>query len=109
MYALLGLLCLWWIPFRASAQSTDAGSIKGNIDEVSFDGASGVISGWACQQRQTQSITVRVFLEGTFLVAGKADLGSEAAVGLAPGRTREAPFSSRAPSGASCGRERSLT
>jgi hypothetical protein len=64
---------------RASAQ----GRVMGHIDGVNFDGTKGAIWGWACQQGQPESITVRVLANNTFLVAGKADQGNEAAVGKA--------------------------
>jgi len=85
----LGLVAAWgtalcgilFAPSSTPAQS--AGRIVGHIDGVAFDGASGVIWGWACQQGQPKSIVVHVFADDAFLVAGNADQGSESGVGQA--------------------------
>jgi hypothetical protein len=76
--------------FDASAQSPRPGRITGKIDGVSEDGDHFFVSGWACQQGQTQSIAVHVYAEDPkaaskpkFVLAERAELYSEAAVGQA--------------------------
>jgi len=73
------VICVLSMPLGTFAQ----GRIIGNIDGVAFDGASGVIWGWACQQGQEQSITVHVFADDRFLIAGQANQSSEPAIGQA--------------------------
>jgi hypothetical protein len=67
------------------------GRIVGNLDGISQDGDHYLLSGWACQQGQTKSIAVQLFVEQPASNAGKlapflaetANLYSEPAVNQA--------------------------
>jgi len=67
----------------AAEAAPGLGHIVGKIDGISQDGDQYFVSGWACQQGETASIAVHVFAddaEHSFIIAGKANLQSEAAV-----------------------------
>jgi hypothetical protein len=78
--------------FEATAQNSRAGvagNIVGNIDGVSYDGEQAFLSGWACQQGQKKSISVKVYADHltsgssdeTLVEDGAANLDSESGVG----------------------------
>jgi hypothetical protein len=53
-------------PFEATAQNSRAGvasNIVGNIDGIGHDGEQAFLSGWACQQGQKKSISVKVYAD----------------------------------------------
>jgi len=60
---IVGLFFLVLVP--SSAAQAGVGHIIGNIDGISYDGEQTYISGWACQQGQSASITVQVFTDGS--------------------------------------------
>jgi hypothetical protein len=76
----------------AAARSAPVGRIIGNIDGIAHDGERSYIVGWTCQRSQEKSILVHIFGENpahkgsnVFLIAAKANLESEPAVGQACG------------------------
>jgi hypothetical protein len=77
-------------PARAGAGPVP-GPILGRIDGISHDGEQSFLSGWACQQGQTKSISLHVFADHftddtsaeAFVGVGIANLDSESAVGQA--------------------------
>jgi|SRR5580692_154758 hypothetical protein len=72
----------------AAAQNSRTGLVTGVIDGVRLEGDQYYVSGWACQQGNSGSIEVHIYADhsayekpaGTFVTAGKADLGNEPAV-----------------------------
>jgi len=77
-------------PSAAPAQGAQVGRIIGHIDGISRDGAHILVSGWACQQRQKESIAVHVYgqnpqnpLQKTLLIVQFAGLYNEPSVGTA--------------------------
>jgi len=86
----LGLLAMLPI-HEAAAQNARPGRIVGHIDGISQDGDHYFLLGWACQQGQTQSIVVQLFVEQTTngvskegpLLAEAANLFSEPGVATA--------------------------
>jgi hypothetical protein len=70
----------------AQMPSPGPGRIVGAVDGIGRDGDQLFVAGWACQQRQKQSIAVRIFAgpsRSGFLTAGMANLPSEPAVARA--------------------------
>jgi hypothetical protein len=86
-----GLSCAVMAAPQALAQNARAGRVVGNIDGISFDGGQAYVSGWACLQGNSGSIDVHIYADrsaydkppGIFVMAGKAELAGEPAVGQA--------------------------
>jgi hypothetical protein len=62
---LLGCLFAVFASQQASAQTAQPGRIVGHIDGITQDGDHYFLLGWACQQGQTKSIDVQLFVEKT--------------------------------------------
>jgi hypothetical protein len=85
--ALFGFLLTISVGHDALAQPA-AAHIVGHIDRVVVDDGGAHIKGWACQEGQSESITVHIYADSgannavrqTLILAGKADLEEEAAV-----------------------------
>jgi hypothetical protein len=77
-------------PSAAPTQAARVGRIIGHIDGISRDGDHVFVSGWACQQRQKESIAVHVFgqdpqnpSQKALLIVQYAGLYSEPSIGAA--------------------------
>jgi hypothetical protein len=83
----LAALAAFALACRASSQES-AGRIVGHVDGARYDTNGAHVWGWACQQGRPESLVVHVYAEsaahgainGTLVVAGKAELGNEPAV-----------------------------
>jgi hypothetical protein len=62
---ILGCLFAVLASQQASAQDAQPGRIVGHIDGITQDGDHYFLLGWACQQGQTKSIDVQLFVEKT--------------------------------------------
>lgn len=79
--ACLGFLLMISVGHDALPQPA-AAHIVGHIDRVLVDDGGAHIKGWACQQGQSESITVHIYADSgannqTLILAGKADLVSK--------------------------------
>lgn len=72
----------------ATGPQPHAGPVTGVIDDIRYESDQYYVFGWACQQGNRSSIDVHLYADhaaggrpaGTFVLAGKADLGNEPAV-----------------------------
>jgi hypothetical protein len=60
-----------------------AETVIGNIDGAGFEEGQAYVWGWACQPGDKTSITIQMYADERFVVAGKAEFGNEPAVGQA--------------------------